>query len=617
MPLPKTKSQLEIEKLWRFEGRDAAFWVELLRVFGAQIEASSGMILVQLADGEGNKQWTPRAVWPDAEETRQRLAGQRDHFFKLADEAIEDGRALVTTELDEGILGAALSLRVEDDSTACVAAFVRYGEEDFFRPGDRIEKLMVDSPLIYGANPFASSDAASDTLDDSGAPLATAVALGLLVNEEKRFLAAAMVFCNEIAARFSADRVSLGWLKGHYLLLKATNHAEKINRKMEISRLLEATMEECLDQDDEVVWPGTAAASTVQRDHELYARKVGIAHLASVPLRDGIDPVSVITLEREEPFSETDLQVLRLSCDLCVRRLADLHTTDRWFGARWASSLRKGLGKLIGFEHTWAKIIVLAVAALFAFLAFYPWPFKVEASYILQPQQIYHLPAPFDGYIESVAVKAGDPVKANDILMTMDTAELKLNLAELSATVQRFVSEAQLARAESSPAEMHIAIAKAEETKATLRKVQFNLEMATVQAPKDGVVLEGDIDERIGSPVTRGEALLKVSQLDGMFAELRLPEREATRVKIGSRGEAAFESRPEERFAIEVTQIEPLAVAEEGGNMLIVRTRFAEEGPDWWRPGMTGVAKLDCGKRSLLWIFTRRAIDYLRMKFWF
>lgn len=617
MPLPKTKSQLEIEKLWRFEGRDSAFWVELLRVFGAQIEASSGMILVQLEDGEGKKQWTPLAAWPDAEETRQRLAGQRNLLFELATRALGDGTKLLTTELEAGILGAALSLRVEDESIACVAAFIRYGEEDFFRPGERIEKLMIDSPLIYGASPFASAEAPSETRDDPRSPLATAVTMGLLVNEEKRFLAAAMVFCNEIAARFSADRVSLGWRKGHYLRLKATNHAEKINRKMEISRLLEATMEECLDQDDEVVWPGTAAAAAVQRDHERYARKFGVAHLASVPLRDGVDPVSVLTLEREEPFTETDLQILRLSCDLCVRRLADLHSVDRWFGARWASSLRRGLGKLVGFEHTWAKMISLVVVAILAFLAFYPWPFKVEASYLLQPRQIYHLPAPFDGYIESVAVKAGDPVKAQDVLVTMDTAELKLNQAELSATMQRFVAEAQLSRAEGSPAEVHIAIAKAEETKAALRKIQFNLEMATVRAPKDGVVLEGDIDERIGSPVTRGEALLKVSRLDGMFAELRLPEREATRVKIGSRGEAAFESRPEERFAIEVKQIEPLAVAEEGGNMLIVRTRFDDEGPDWWRPGMTGVAKLDCGKRPLLWIFTRRAIDYLRMRFWF
>jgi len=616
MPLPKTKSQLEIEKLWRFEGRDAAFWVELIRVFALQFEAASGMVLIKLDDADGVKQWSPLAVWPDAEETRQRLAGQRDAIFTLADELDETSGCLISKEIDKGIRGAALPLRIEDDSVPCVVTFVRYGDEDFFHPTERLEQLMIDTPLIYGANPLATSDPVTEDPHESSAPLATALTLGLLVNGEKRFLAAAMVLCNELAARFSADRVSLGWLKGPYLRLKATNHAEKINRKMEVSRFLEAAMEECLDQDDEIVWPGTSGAAAIERDHERYARKVGVAHLASVPLRDGSEPVAAVTLERVEPFSESELQSLRLAADLCVRRLTDLYTRDRWFGARWAAGLRRGLSKVVGFEHTWVKLGLLATTALIAFLAFYPWAFKVQASFILQPQRTFHLPAPFDGYIKTVSVKSGDAVSKDEILMTMDTAELELNQAELAATVQRFLSEAQLARSQASPAEMHIAIAKAEETRAALRKVQFNLDLSSVKAPEDGVVLEGEIEERIGSPVTRGEALLKLSQLDGMFAELRLPEREATRVRIGSVGEASFESRPEERFAIEVIQIEPLAVAEEGGNMLIIRTQFSEPGPDWWRPGMSGVTKLDCGERSLLWIFTRRAVDYLRMRFW-
>ena len=78
MPIPKSKSQIEIEKLWNFEGRDAAFWVELLRVFCGQLEAASGMILVGTDDEEQALEWMPIAVWPDAEETRHRLANHRE-----------------------------------------------------------------------------------------------------------------------------------------------------------------------------------------------------------------------------------------------------------------------------------------------------------------------------------------------------------------------------------------------------------------------------------------------------------------------------------------------------------------------------------------------------------
>jgi hypothetical protein len=44
--------------------------------------------------------------------------------------------------------------------------------------------------------------------------------------------------------------------------------------------------------------------------------------------------------------------------------------------------------------------------------------------------------------------------------------------------------------------------------------------------------------------------------------------------------------------------------------------RITSPEESWWRPGMTGVAKIDAGHRRLLWILTRRFIDMLRMKLW-
>jgi len=40
------------------------------------------------------------------------------------------------------------------------------------------------------------------------------------------------------------------------------------------------------------------------------------------------------------------------------------------------------------------------------------------------------------------------------------------------------------------------------------------------------------------------------------------------------------------------------------------------EAQTWWRPGMSGVAKLDAGTRTPLWIATHRTLDYLRLRWW-
>jgi len=62
---------------------------------------------------------------------------------------------------------------------------------------------------------------------------------------------------------------------------------------------------------------------------------------------------------------------------------------------------------------------------------------------------------------------------------------------------------------------------------------------------------------------------------------------------------------------IPVAQVKPQA-----GNLFMVRARLLEAPEGWWRPGMTGLARIDAGDQNILWLLTRRAIDAIRMKLW-
>ena len=78
------------------------------------------------------------------------------------------------------------------------------------------------------------------------------------VNRHRRFGSTAMALCNEAAAQWRCDRASLGMLKGRYVQVKALSHAENFSRKMQVVQDLEAAMEECLDQDGEIIHPARA-----------------------------------------------------------------------------------------------------------------------------------------------------------------------------------------------------------------------------------------------------------------------------------------------------------------------------------------------------------------------
>ena len=87
-------------------------------------------------------------------------------------------------------------------------------------------------------------------------------------------------------------------------------------------------------------------------------------------------------------------------------------------------------------------------------------------------------------------------------------------------------------------------------------------------------------------------------------------------VLAGARGELAFASQPGRKFRVTVERVEPMAQAKNEGNVFLVRCTLPAAVETWWRPGMSGVARLDGGRRSPLWMATHRTMDYLRLRWW-
>ena len=213
-------------------------------------------------------------------------------------------------------------------------------------------------------------------------------------------------------------------------------------------------------------------------------------------------------------------------------------------------------------------------------------------------------------------MRVGDDVGGGDELLSLDKKELLLREAELIAEKSRYLSELEKARATNALADMRIAQGTLAQSQARHDLVLFRLSRATITAPYAGVIVEGDLMERVGSPVRQGDTLLKLARLDDMYAELEVAEADIQYVKAGLEGEIAFASRPQDRYRLRVSRAEPVAVAKEKGNVFVVRAELAGAAESWWRPGMTGVARLTVGERSLLWILTYRTLDFLRLRMW-
>jgi len=438
------------------------------------------------------------------------------------------------------------------------------------------------------------------------------------VNRQRRFTSAAMALCNEVASQWHCERASVGFLKGRYVQLKAMSHTEHFSRKMEAVQDIESAMEECLDQDVEIISPAPKESAYVSRAADKLSKRYGPLAVLSLPLRSGEGVTAVVTLERphEKAFSLEEIETVRLACELCTARLVDLHEHDKWIGAAIAGRTRGFIAKLVGPKHTWAKVAAILCFGAILFLIFAKGQFRPDAPFVLEATYQQVVPAPFDGYIKSVEVEIGDMVAGgSSVLAGLDTAELRLNLAAAKAERVGYLKQASAAMRDGETAQAQIAQANADKVQAQIELLEYQVNQASLVSQISGVVVKGDLKRQIGAPVKTGDVLFEVCPLEALRAQLMVPEDEIYDIEVGQEGYLATASYPAQRIKFRVERINPIAEVVNQRNVFKVRVQLLQTYP-WMRPGMEGVAKVSVGKRRYVWIWTRKIVNWVRMKLW-
>lgn len=599
---PRNNSLNEIAELRQFSGPPAEFWPRLLAAIGHLLGAQSVMLLSRTPAGE----WRRMVTWPTSASSIAQ-AGFAARAATLAEKSKE--RHSLHEPGDEGQSFLATRFPLPPGNPVSVAAIlftqpVNVGEADL-----RLQ-LVADIPAHYLMQRLIEHG-------DGNAPHALrTMDLMLQLNDSERFLEAAMLLCNEVATHFGCDRVALGWQKDAYVEVVAVSHIERFDSKMEAVRELGLVMDECRDQDCDIAWP-SAEDGVIDRDHANYARTQGLAALVSIPLRQRQQPVAVLTCARQTPFSPAELRALRILADQAVSRLCTLKDKERGPWEQLTTATRKGMANIVGTEHTLTKVATGIGLSFALWLTFGTWDYRIEAPFIVRGEQVAFVSAPFDGYIHRISRKLGDTVQKGDEVVSLKTDELRQREAEAAAERSRYLREADKARAGNALAEMRIASALAAQAEARLNEARQLLSSANISAPITGVMVEGDLDRMPNAPVKRSDVLFKVASLKNLHLELEVDERDIHLIRQDASGEIAFVGQPENTFKIKVASINPATDVQKNKNSFIAKASpLSGEMQTWWRPGMSGIAKIEAGERPVWWVLLHRTIDYLRLQFW-
>ncbi len=491
-----------------------------------------------------------------------------------------------------------------------VAAFL-LGANDETTPQEHQQKLQLLASILGRSLPQQDWQQRCRRLHQALETLSA-------VNREHRFTSAAMAFCNEVASRWQCDRVSIGFLKGRYVHLRAMSHTENFSRKMQVVQDIESAMEECLDQDVEILSPAPNDSTYVHRATDQLAKRHGPLAVLSLPLRWQGKVMAVLTLERpaEGVFNPDEIETVRLACELCTARLANLYEYDRGILATVSGKLHKCVAVLVGARYTWVKVAAMLCLAAIFFLIFAKGQFRVKAPFTLEATHQQVIPAPFDGYIKSVDVEIGDTVQGGaTVLGSLDTAELRLSLAAVKAEKAGYLKQASAAMRDNETAKAQIAQADADKAQAQIELLEYQISQASLVSPLGGVVVKGDLKRQIGAPVKTGDVLFEVCPLEALRAELLVSEEEIYDIKVGQEGVLATASYPGQQIKFVVERINPIAEVVNQRNVFKVRVQLHQT-DSWMRPGMEGVAKVSIGHRRYAWMWTRKVVNWIRMQLW-
>jgi multidrug efflux pump subunit AcrA (membrane-fusion protein) len=482
----------------------------------------------------------------------------------------------------------------------------------------------VAEQLRWGAGWLEALPSARRAKEFSSKAAQAASCFDLLVTigEQPRLKGMAIAIVNDLATRLRCDRVSLGLVRRNGAIsLRAISHSATFKNEGRLVDAIETAMEEAVDQRSTVACPplpSTEPAITIAHRALAAIVTVPAASLMSVALADGKgELIGAITFERhrDDPFKPEILQLVEAISAVLGPIVGVQLRANRLFAGRLVDRIDDGTRALLAPRRPGLKLGAIGVVALLLVLIFARGEHRVTAKSVLEPELQRAAVAPFEGFIRTAPVRAGDTVKRGDILATLEDRDLVLEQLKWRAERDKLAQKQRDARAKHERTNLVILDSQIRQADSQLSLAEEKLSRARIIAPFDGIIVSGDLSQMLGSPIEKGKVLFEIAPLNAYRLTVHVDERDVRYVSADQRGIVALAGMPGDSLPFVLSKITPVTVAEEGRNSFRIEARLVELGPHL-RPGMEGVAKIEAGRRSLLWIWTRSLVDSIRLAAW-
>jgi HlyD family secretion protein len=217
------------------------------------------------------------------------------------------------------------------------------------------------------------------------------------------------------------------------------------------------------------------------------------------------------------------------------------------------------------------------------------------------------------GRVARVAVAEGAQVRAGEVLVSLETDELRAALAQAVAAERQAEATLQAARAtlrrvqqlvtqgfysaaqlDDAQRAADVALAQQGSVRAATAAARARLAQAAVLAPTDARVLTRDVEP--GQIVQPGKALMSLALAGPTQLTAQVDERFLDQLQPGQKAAVVADAFADQRFAARVLSIAPAVDAQRGA--IEVKFALEQQAPVFLREDMTLSVEVETGRRD-------------------
>jgi multidrug resistance efflux pump len=387
-------------------------------------------------------------------------------------------------------------------------------------------------------------------------------------------------------------------------LMRAISSLSKVERDSPTVRWLERlALEMATMLAGKALTGAPIAALKAGRDEQAALFPFPHALLGAVRSRQG-ERLALLLAVREMPFGEAE--------QAAAERLTESfgHAAEALGGATHRA------GKL-----TRRRWLAAAASAAALALALVQVPMTALAPAEVAAHEPFVVTAPIDGTIGQIAIDAGQPVKAGDVLARLiDTAQRnQLEIAEQEVAVAEAKwRQVSLAAFNDANARRELTVVTSERLlKQAERDYARDLLARTViRAERDGIAIFADKRELTGRPIQTGQRLMEVADPLKMRIRAQAPLDDAMALQPGARLKFFPDADPLNPVEATIIEAGHQARPTDSGSLAFrVEAGISSAAADRLRIGHRGTAQIFGENVSLGFYLFRRPLSALRQKF--